>query len=123
VVGLDVSDLLRSGMPPASVQAGTSRVTTAITASWIVVAFGFAGVCDFASRGWRCWLVFWPLRWHPRFVFVLHAVPSVRDGTCFVCDGWLVCSFFRWHPRFAFALQASPLCGAAPTFLCRRKEK
>jgi hypothetical protein len=29
----------------------------------------------------------------------------------------------RWHPRFAFALQASPLCGAAPTFLCRRKEK
>jgi hypothetical protein len=29
----------------------------------------------------------------------------------------------RWHPRFAFVLQASPLCGAAPTFLCRRKEK
>jgi hypothetical protein len=30
---------------------------------------------------------------------------------------------FRWHPRYAFVLQASPLCGAAPTFLCRRKEK
>jgi hypothetical protein len=30
---------------------------------------------------------------------------------------------FRWHPRIAFVLQASPLCGAAPTFLCRRKEK
>ncbi|WP_224100643.1 hypothetical protein [Paraburkholderia caribensis] len=24
---------------------------------------------------------------------------------------------------FAFGWQASPLCGAAPTFLCRRKEK
>ncbi|MGT2474359.1 hypothetical protein [Paraburkholderia terrae] len=29
----------------------------------------------------------------------------------------------RWHPRYAFVLHASPLCGAAPTFLCRRKEK
>ncbi|WP_353555502.1 hypothetical protein [Paraburkholderia terrae] len=29
----------------------------------------------------------------------------------------------RWHPRFVSVLQASPLCGAAPTFLCRRKEK
>jgi hypothetical protein len=29
----------------------------------------------------------------------------------------------RWHPRNAFVLQALPLCGAAPTFLCRRKEK
>jgi len=27
------------------------------------------------------------------------------------------------HPRFAFVLHASPLCGAAPTFLCRGKEK
>ncbi|MCO4879338.1 hypothetical protein L8949_20080, partial [Paraburkholderia caribensis] len=27
---------------------------------------------------------------------------------------------FRWHPRFVSSLQASPLCGAAPTFLCRR---
>ncbi|GJH02948.1 hypothetical protein [Paraburkholderia terrae] len=30
---------------------------------------------------------------------------------------------FRWHPRFASGSQALPLCGAAPTFLCRRKEK
>ncbi|WP_180724250.1 hypothetical protein [Paraburkholderia largidicola] len=30
---------------------------------------------------------------------------------------------FRWHPRFVSVLQALPLCGAAPTFLCRRKEK
>ncbi|CAG9205614.1 hypothetical protein BCAR13_160001 [Paraburkholderia caribensis] len=29
----------------------------------------------------------------------------------------------RWHPRYVSVLQASPLCGAAPTFLCRRKEK
>jgi len=29
----------------------------------------------------------------------------------------------RWHPRFVSVLQALPLCGAAPTFLCRRKEK
>jgi hypothetical protein len=40
----------------------------------------------------------------------------------------------RWHPVWffclfagirvmVFAVQASPLCGAAPTFLCRRKEK
>ncbi|AUT65120.1 hypothetical protein C2L65_36735 [Paraburkholderia terrae] len=40
-----------------------------------------------------------------------------------VCDaGWFACVLF-WHPRFAFVLQALPLCGAAPTFLCRRKEK
>jgi len=34
-----------------------------------------------------------------------------------------VCMLLRRHPRFAFVLHASPLCGAAPTFLCRRKEK
>src|SRR5689334_20706540 len=28
-----------------------------------------------------------------------------------------------WHPRYVSSLHASPLCGAAPTFLCRRKEK
>jgi hypothetical protein len=36
---------------------------------------------------------------------------------------WSVFWTLRWHPRFAFVLQASRLCGAAPTFLCRRKEK
>jgi hypothetical protein len=35
---------------------------------------------------------------------------------------WFACAL-RWHPRYAFVLHASPLCGAAPTFLCRRKEK
>jgi hypothetical protein len=44
-------------------------------------------------------------------------------GIWFVCDGWLVFLGLCRHPRFAFALQALPLCGAAPTFLCRRKEK
>src|SRR6266702_2436749 len=29
----------------------------------------------------------------------------------------------RWRPRYVFVLHALPLCGAAPTFLCRRKEK
>jgi hypothetical protein len=52
---------------------------------------------------------------------------------CVVVDAWfgfgfgfglvLVCLRFRWHPRIVSLLQASPLCGAAPTFLCRRKEK
>jgi hypothetical protein len=40
-----------------------------------------------------------------------------------VCDaGWFAVRL-RWHPRFASGSQALPLCGAAPTFLCRRKEK
>ncbi|WP_207634670.1 hypothetical protein, partial [Paraburkholderia hospita] len=55
------------------------------------------------------------MRWHPRFVFVLHALPSVRGGICFVCDGWLVWFGFFWHPRGAFAAHALPLCGVAPT--------
>jgi hypothetical protein len=29
----------------------------------------------------------------------------------------------RRHPRDVIGSQALPLCGAAPTFLCRRKEK
>jgi hypothetical protein len=29
----------------------------------------------------------------------------------------------RWHPLFVSGLLALPLCGAAPTFLCSRKEK
>ncbi|CAG9212195.1 conserved hypothetical protein [Paraburkholderia caribensis] len=34
-----------------------------------------------------------------------------------------ICFCFRWHPRYVSVLHALPLCGAAPTFLCRRKEK
>src|SRR6266702_3503638 len=58
-----------------------------------------AGIRGCALPARAVWL-FWPLRWHPRFVFVARPV-------------WC----------FAFVLHASPLCGAAPTFLCRRKEK
>jgi hypothetical protein len=63
------------------------------------------------------------------------ALGSVVDGVVFLSAtlvgvslfgfadaGWFAC-FCRWHPRFVSVLQASPLCGAAPTFLCRRKEK
>jgi hypothetical protein len=53
------------------------------------------------------------LRWYPWGAFVVRASPF----------GVLVFWRLRWHPRIAFVLQASPLCGAAPTFLCRRKEK
>jgi hypothetical protein len=49
------------------------------------------------------------LRWHPRFAFV--ARPVWFFG---VCAGIRV---------MVFDVHASPLCGAAPTFLCRRKEK
>jgi hypothetical protein len=45
----------------------------------------------------------------------------------FVRGPWFFCvcgaGFFGWHPRGAYAAQALPLCGAVPTFLCRRKEK
>jgi hypothetical protein len=51
------------------------------------------------------------------FAFALALAFCLRGA-----DG-LVCLCFCWHPRFAFVLHASPLCGAAPTFLCRRKEK
>ncbi|MEM5437345.1 hypothetical protein [Paraburkholderia diazotrophica] len=35
----------------------------------------------------------------------------------------VVVSACRRHPQLRLAAQALPLCGAAPTFLCRRKEK
>jgi hypothetical protein len=70
------------------------------------------------------------LRWHTRSVFAAHALMlrgldlRGHPRTAFRDAGglglvWLLC----WHPRYAFVLHASPLCGAAPTFLCRRKEK
>jgi hypothetical protein len=57
-------------------------------------------------------LVWWflPFRWHPRFASVLHV-----SHLCV----WL----FAGIRVMVFDVQASPLCGAAPTFLCRRKEK
>jgi hypothetical protein len=47
---------------------------------------------------------------------------GIRD-VVFAAQAFVVCLPLRWHPRYAFVLHASPLCGAAPTFLCRRKEK
>jgi hypothetical protein len=71
------------------------------------------------------------LRWHPGIVFVLRGAPF--GVLAFAAGIQVLPSRFerrslvfwpvRWHPRFAFVLEASPLCGAAPTFLCRRKEK
>jgi hypothetical protein len=62
-------------------------------------------------------------------VFAARASPTcfglcagIRVGAYAARPGSLFLSF-RWHPRYAFVLQALPLCGAAPTFLCRRKEK
>ncbi|EUC16053.1 hypothetical protein PMI06_005375 [Burkholderia sp. BT03] len=72
------------------------------------VAFVFAAAFAPLRRGRFC-LVFWPLRWHPRFDFVART-------------GWFACVFAGIRVM-VFAVQASPLCGAAPTFLCRRKEK
>jgi hypothetical protein len=51
----------------------------------------------------------WFFRWYPGFAFVARLVWFAR-----------VCAGIR---ATVFAVQASPLCGAAPTFLCRRKEK
>jgi hypothetical protein len=62
----------------------------------------------FAGRGYFC------------------AAVAVNGFGFFSAQAVLVCFWFlflRWHPRFVSLLQASPLCGAAPTFLCRRKEK
>jgi hypothetical protein len=70
---------------------------------WRVFGICDARVCCVSGLVW-----FWFARVFAGIrvtVFAIHALP--------LC----------WHPRFAFVLQASPLCGAAPTFLCRRKEK
>jgi hypothetical protein len=44
-------------------------------------------------------------------------------GDFFVCDAGWFALVLRWHPLDVIGSQALPLCGAAPTFLCRRKEK
>jgi hypothetical protein len=47
----------------------------------------------------------------------------MRKGFFVVCDaGWFAGVFVGIRVA-VFAVQALPLCGAAPTFLCRRKEK
>src|SRR5689334_24969980 len=77
----------------------------------------------FLAKG--CAVFFWEgfgWCWHPRgaclvLVLLVGVLVFARaSANCF-------CFRFRWHPRIVSVLQASPLCGAAPTFLCRRKEK
>jgi hypothetical protein len=71
------------------------------------------------------------LRWHLRLrlrassvaVWCAGLFAGIRDLLTWFTRRRLVFWPLRWHPRVAFVLQASPLCGAAPTFLCRRKEK
>jgi hypothetical protein len=54
--------------------------------------------------------------------FFLSATGLVWFGLVWFGLVWLFWTL-RWPPRYAYVLQALPLCGAAPTFLCRRKEK
>jgi hypothetical protein len=75
--------------------------------------FGFGVVCD--AGGFACFC----FRWHRRFGF---AFAGIR-GLILLSLASAVWFCFRWHPRYGFGLLALPLCGAAPTFLCRRKEK
>jgi hypothetical protein len=70
--------------------------------------FGVFGGCAFVARALP-------------FGVLVFAMAFVRRWVC--CADGLVFRRLRWHPRYAFVLQALPLCGAAPTFLCRRKEK
>ncbi|WP_176956830.1 hypothetical protein [Paraburkholderia caribensis] len=55
------------------------------------------------------------------FAFLLSLLCCIRDFD--LALRWSGCLPLRWHPRIVSSLHASPLCGAAPTFLCRRKEK
>jgi hypothetical protein len=62
----------------------------------------------------RCFSLCVGIRFEPGGVFAFALASGLSRA---------VCLLFCWHPRIAFVLQALPLCGAAPTFLCRRKEK
>jgi hypothetical protein len=62
----------------------------------------------------RCFSLCAGIRFEPGGVFAFLLASGLSRAVCLP---------FCWHPRFAFVLQALPLCGAAPTFLCRRKEK
>jgi hypothetical protein len=90
---------------------------------------GFDVLVVAPSRRGRCCWVFLTLRGYLRFAFAARALPvgvldfALAFAFCLCGAVGLVCSCLRWYPRIAFVLHASPLCGAAPTFLCRRKEK
>jgi hypothetical protein len=72
---------------------------------WTIINRPFYGLDRLGGEGWFGFLVF-------GFRFLV-----------FVCDAVGLFWALRWHPRYVLVLQALPLCGAAPTFLCRRKEK
>src|SRR5690349_4413337 len=87
---------------------------------WFGSGFGSRreGDCPFA--GCRAFL-FPPLWALPVWCFGLRYGSPVG---AFAAQAFvLVCLCVCWHPRFVSSLHASPLCGAAATFLCRRKEK
>ncbi|MDR6385158.1 hypothetical protein J2802_005592, partial [Paraburkholderia caribensis] len=56
------------------------------------------------------------------FWFLVFGLSATLGGLLAFALASAVCFCFRWHPRYVSSLHASPLCGAAPTFLCRRKE-
>ncbi|WP_158510964.1 hypothetical protein [Paraburkholderia caribensis] len=64
-------------------------------------------------------LVWFGLVWFGLVWFARDYVVSVLQALPF----GVLAFALRWHPRIVSSLHASPLCGAAPTFLCRRKEK
>jgi hypothetical protein len=88
------------------------------------VAFGFAGFRwvppDIQAEGVALYLLFC-LRGALVDVLVVLAFPCVLSGLLVLPFGCLptVLAF----PCCVIGLLALPLCGAAPTFLCRRKEK
>jgi hypothetical protein len=60
--------------------------------------------------------------------FFLLSYRSANVACCAVCSGFFVfscdgCLTALAFPCILIGLLASPLCGAALTFLCRRKEK
>jgi hypothetical protein len=78
-------------------------------------------LCRIRGRLMICWLVSgFDLGFGLVLVFGLSATRGGLPGFALASA---FCFCFRWHPRYVSSLQASPLCGAAPTFLCRRKEK
>ncbi|OYD75704.1 UNVERIFIED_ORG: hypothetical protein BDU10_0755 [Burkholderia sp. CF145] len=68
-------------------------------------------------------LVFFCFRWWwlCRAGFFAFVVASAKR--CLLCMRFGFFCFFAGIRATVFAVHASPLCGAAPTFLCRRKEK
>ena len=80
--------------------------------------FGFWFVCD-AAGGLLVVALASALRCLP----FMRRPCAGRHLLLVVCDAGLFARVFAGVRVTVFAVHASPLCGAAPTFLCRRKEK